>query len=410
MHFGSRDGSGAMEKKINAAAWVAPHSSWGGSQEYIRLLANKSHIFQRKFIFCCAAHAKKYEFITSNLVILSQKSIERYDADSYFLRVLGAFSIAWQIRATFTKNSFFNEFDLLLHSNGSPLLCFFLALLLPSRSTNCVTTFHDFGSIRSNKVRFALNSTLFLITFILSGRKILEIIFPSNHIQSQFCNDVTKKWSFFNMSVINTGIVLPTVLSRGESSLEPTYRYGMIGRVAEAKAPFTWIEGAASYLQDGGTGKFCWIGGGPLLEECRARVVKSGLQNKIFFLGYVEDLLGDAYSFNTLVFSSAWEGGCLPRGVSEQLAIGKAAILPSLPSIRESFEQAGCLHLVDFYSSADSASLALAIIRHEERSESSTLDIRTFVAKYHSFTIELSKTEAIYSKLNNRFYSQHNFI
>lgn len=394
-----------MEKKINAAAWVAPHSSWGGSQEYMRLLANKSHIFQRKFIFCCSAHAKKYEFITKNLVILSQKSIEQYDSASFFLRVLGACSIAWQTRSHFTKNSFFDDSNLLIHSNGSPLLCFFLALLLPSRSTSCVTTFHDFGSIRRSKARLALNSTLFLMTFILSGRKTLEIIFPSIHIQSQFCTDVTKKWSFFNMSVINTGIVLPTVPSGRGSSVDPTYRYGMIGRVAEAKAPFTWIEGAASYLHDGGTGKFCWIGGGPLLEECRARVIKSGLQDKIFFLGYVDDLLSDTCSFGTLVFSSAWEGGCLPRGISEQLALGKAAILPSLPSIRESFEQTNCLNLVDFYSADDSTSLTFAITRHENRSDSNPGDLKAFVARYHSFTTELSKTEAIYANLCQRFYN-----
>ena len=388
-----------METKITGIAWIAPHSSWGGSQEYIKLIAEKSEISQRKFIFCCSAHVEKYESATRGVFSLSKDAINNYDAPSFFRRLLGALSIALQVRAVVKNGQLSNVEKLLIHSNGSPLLCFFLSVLLPSKVCSFVTTFHDFGSLSKNKLRIAFNGILFLAAFIASGRKPIEIIFPSAHIHSQFCTDVSPKWKFMNMSVINTGIVMAHENAHEKTSLEARYRYGMIGRVAEAKAPFTWIEGVACYLQGGGNGTFCWIGDGPLLEECRAHVRDLGLHDRVFFPGYVDDLLSDTCSFGTLVFSSVWEGGCLPRGISEQLVLGKSAILPSLPSIRESFERAGCLHLVDFYSADDSASLALAIMQHEKRPNSSTADIKAFIAKYHSFTTELSKTEAIYSKV-----------
>jgi glycosyltransferase involved in cell wall biosynthesis len=67
-------------------------------------------------------------------------------------------------------------------------------------------------------------------------------------------------------------------------------RIGYVGRVHERKGPLQWISAMERLARCRPRGfEAIWLGDGPLLEECRAEVVRRGLADVVFFPGAERD-------------------------------------------------------------------------------------------------------------------------
>lgn len=98
----------------------------------------------------------------------------------------------------------------------------------------------------------------------------------------------------------NTAQWLPT--QRIPAFEERTPLVLMVGSVSAVKDPFFWIEVARECLSnpDFDSVQFWWLGAGPLLEDCRRRVVSLGLESSVHFPGAnmnVSEKMGKARAF-----------------------------------------------------------------------------------------------------------------
>ncbi|MGO4830732.1 glycosyltransferase, partial [Rhizobiaceae sp. 2RAB30] len=62
-----------------------------------------------------------------------------------------------------------------------------------------------------------------------------------------------------------------------------------VGRAAEMKGPFDWLEALAQAKQRGVTFEARWLGDGPLLDEMKRRAAGLGIADSVDFAGFVSN-------------------------------------------------------------------------------------------------------------------------
>lgn len=330
--------------------YIASFPGMGGTQEYTFMLARKmvacapttlimpfDEIQERQF-------GKPFRALGGETVTLPQDLCSSLSGRSYIGRISAGFHLRRIIR---NHVAFQPKRRLVLHTNLNPIALAALAVAADA-SWIIVNTFHDFGSLGRRSISFLPNT----IALDLLSRRRSAFIVPSGHIADDLVTKVAAVCRD-RVHVIHTGIdPLP---AREVYSAVPPLRFGMIGRVVEAKAPDVWIKAIARFLNEGGCGEFHWFGQGPDLEAARQEVTRVGIGDVATFHGYIDDARRALDSLDVFVLSSRWEGGCLPRSVLEAMFRCVPCLLPSLPSIVEAIGERDCAL---FYDAEDPASLA----------------------------------------------------
>lgn len=126
--------------------------------------------------------------------------------------------------------------------------------------------------------------------------------------------------------------------SAGKPVVEPKFSDGCIrvltvGHVVDYKNPLFWIEAAARAVEQLSTLRFVWVGPGPLLEQCRHRVVSMGLQEKIVFTDATADVHKYYQSCDIYLQPSKIES--LGLSVLDAMRYGKPAVVTNVGGLPE---------------------------------------------------------------------------
>lgn len=99
---------------------------------------------------------------------------------------------------------------------------------------------------------------------------------------------------------------------------------GNIGRLSEQKGMSYFIEAAEITAKTHPEARFIIVGEGEEKEQLHAQVKAKGLQDKVLFLGYRNDIQNVMSQLDFVVLSSLWEG--LPLTPIEAYSVGKTVI------------------------------------------------------------------------------------
>ena len=99
---------------------------------------------------------------------------------------------------------------------------------------------------------------------------------------------------------------------------------GNIGRLSEQKGLSYFIEAAGITAKTHPEARFIIVGDGEEKEQLHAQVKVKGLQDKVLFLGYRNDIQNVMSQLDFVVLSSLWEG--LPLTPIEAYSVGKTVV------------------------------------------------------------------------------------
>ena len=99
---------------------------------------------------------------------------------------------------------------------------------------------------------------------------------------------------------------------------------GNIGRLSEQKGMTYFIEAAEITTRTHPEARFVIVGDGEEREKLQAQVKAKGLQDKVLFLGYRNDIQNVMSQLDFVVLSSLWEG--LPLTPIEAYSVGKTVV------------------------------------------------------------------------------------
>lgn len=99
---------------------------------------------------------------------------------------------------------------------------------------------------------------------------------------------------------------------------------GNIGRLSEQKGMSYFIEAAELTAKAHPEARFIIVGDGEEREQLHEQVKIRGLQNKVLFLGYRNDIQNVMSQLDFVVLSSLWEG--LPLTPIEAYSVGKTVV------------------------------------------------------------------------------------
>lgn len=369
----------------------------GGTQEYTFMLARKTAANGSTVLAMPFDPAQRHQFegpfraLGGETLILPPDLYEPLNGRSYPGRISAGLRLR---RLIHDRVPLGRGQRLVVHTNLSPMALAALAVWSDPRWI-FVNTFHDFGKLTRRSISFLPNT----IVLNLMSRRRCAFIVPSAHIADDL---VTKVAAIGRdrVHVIHTGIdPLP---AREERAAVPPLKFGMIGRVAEAKAPEIWIEAIGMFLAGGGRGEFHWYGQGPELAAMKQQAARAGIGETAIFHGYVEDAQAALDGFDVFVLSSRWEGGCFPRSVLEAMFRGVPCVLPALPSIMEAVGKRDCAVL---YEAGNAASLASAFAAASSAPEAllqRARDARSLVLSNHAAEAEFRATADLYENLLGR--------
>lgn len=120
---------------------------------------------------------------------------------------------------------------------------------------------------------------------------------------------------------------------------------GFIARMTYQKAPVAMIEGFAKAAKENPNLVLLMIGEGELKEPAVAAVARLGLEDKVIFDNFRQDIPAVLNAMDIYCLPSLWEG--FPIGVLEAMAMGKTVIASDVDGTREAVDHAVNGWLID---------------------------------------------------------------
>ena len=121
---------------------------------------------------------------------------------------------------------------------------------------------------------------------------------------------------------------------RSKLGLEPACELvGMIGRLDKQKNPLDFIRAAAIVTTSYPKVQFVIVGDGPLRAQCERMIDEFHLKNRVFLLGYRNDVAEILSILTLTAMSSLWEG--LPFAFLESMSAGKPIVANDVDGARE---------------------------------------------------------------------------
>lgn len=174
---------------------------------------------------------------------------------------------------------------------------------------------------------------------------------------------------------------------------------GMVGRMVEEKGFKYLIEAASKLEKTNKIQKCCYVlvGEGPLRAELEALVLKLGLQNHFFFLGFREDISAILRNLNILVVPSEFE----PFGniVLEGMLAGTAVIASKVGGIKEIISDGIDGIFVETRDPDMIAQNIIKLIKNEELRRSISSQGKNKIVSYFNIQRVVDEIEDVYHKI-----------
>lgn len=145
-----------------------------------------------------------------------------------------------------------------------------------------------------------------------------------------------------NIKVIRNAFEWPTKTGAKASFLnELSIGYGpvigTVGRIAEEKRPYLWLQIAHRVLRKRPDATFLWVGSGPLEEQLRAEIEAFGLGNRVHLVGVHQDVEAAISAMSVMLLTSRVEG--LPNVLIEAQALGVPVVSAAVGGAPEAFQE-----------------------------------------------------------------------
>ncbi|KRR18491.1 hypothetical protein CQ13_34795 [Bradyrhizobium retamae] len=112
---------------------------------------------------------------------------------------------------------------------------------------------------------------------------------------------------------------------------------GTVGRLADEKRPFLWLEVACEVLKRRPRTKFIWVGGGPVEALLRKEIASLGIGDRVIVTGLRKDVGTALSAFSVFLLTSIQEG--LPNVLIEAQAHGLPVVSAAVGGAPETFQE-----------------------------------------------------------------------
>jgi len=112
-----------------------------------------------------------------------------------------------------------------------------------------------------------------------------------------------------------------------------TFTVGMVGNLKKQKNPLEFVEIAYRVLESDQDIQFIFAGDGPLRSKVNKRLLRYGIEDKVKFIGWVDDPQNFINSIDVFILTSLWEG--LPCTLSQAIVSNKPCIATNIGGNRE---------------------------------------------------------------------------
>jgi glycosyltransferase involved in cell wall biosynthesis len=153
--------------------------------------------------------------------------------------------------------------------------------------------------------------------------------------------------------------------TRSELGLDPNCKLvGMIGRLDEQKNPLDFIRAAAIVAKSYSEVQFLIVGDGSLRPECERLINELNLKERLFLLGYRNDVARILSALTITAMSSLWEG--LPIAFLEAMSAGKPIVANDVDGASDVVINGETGFLVPPHQPSDMAERILYLLNHEK--------------------------------------------
>jgi len=172
---------------------------------------------------------------------------------------------------------------------------------------------------------------------------------------------------------------------------------GVIGRLVWQKGFKYFIEAIPDVLKEFKDARFLLVGEGELEDELKVKSKKLKLEDKIIFVGFMDDIRDVLASIDILVIPSLQEG--LPVVLLEAMAMKKPIVAANIEVIMEILENGVTGLLVPPRDSKALAEAIITMFTHKDESLQMGLTARKVVTERFGVDIMVQKTEEVYEEL-----------
>ncbi|WP_125764320.1 glycosyltransferase [Companilactobacillus hulinensis] len=188
--------------------------------------------------------------------------------------------------------------------------------------------------------------------------------------------------------VINNGVPFHEY----EKVQHPATSFVNVARCSFQKNPQLFIKIAAKITKAMPNSNFTWVGDGPMLNECRAEVVRLGLSAKVHFIGYRNNPYKYLESSDVFFSTSRYEGQ--PFSVLEAISEKMPLLITDVIGHKELVDHNGILLTDEIIN--DSAKLTTAFTTViNDKTEFSDASYQLYEKKYNVMNM-VDAIEAIY--------------
>jgi glycosyltransferase involved in cell wall biosynthesis len=186
---------------------------------------------------------------------------------------------------------------------------------------------------------------------------------------------------------------------RSDLGLDPDCKLvGMIGRLDEQKNPLDLIQAAAIVAKSYSEVQFLIVGGGSLRPECERLINELNLKEKVFLLGYRNDVARILSILTMTAMSSLWEG--LPIAFLESMSAGKPIVANDVDGAREVVIDGETGFLVPRHQPSKMAERILHLLNNEKQC-SEMGHIAQQRSDYFSAERMVGRIESLYRELHS---------
>ena len=172
---------------------------------------------------------------------------------------------------------------------------------------------------------------------------------------------------------------------------------GNIGRLSEQKGMTYFIEAAEITTRTHPEARFVIVGDGEEKEKLHAQVRARGIQDKVLFLGYRNDIQNVMSQLDFIVLSSLWEG--LPLTPIEAYSVGKTVVGTAVDGTPEIIRDSVDGYLVESRNSVQLAEKMNELIENPEMRESMGIQAMKRYQEEFSFEKLSERYIAFYEEL-----------
>lgn len=172
---------------------------------------------------------------------------------------------------------------------------------------------------------------------------------------------------------------------------------GCIANCKPQKNPLDFVRVAALVLKSAPQARFIYGGDGPLRAEAEVLARDLGVEEKVRFLGWVEDPKNLAATFDLFLLTSLWEG--LPCVFPEVLVSGLPVVATSVDGASEIIHEGKNGYLCQPGDVEALAQRVVALVNKPELRARLALAAKTSVGVEFGFEDMVAKTTALYRQL-----------